>query len=223
MATSNNSHSNSRQLIRNLRISCIAGLFIVVIGGALSIPFIYESQTLWYKIGVDKTMLRTGQIAGLLAVILLFVEIILAVRGKFLQELFGLPSLMGWHRVNGVLVFVLVLCHVTLVLAPEGFLNLPIGMKYWPELVGLILFLIIFAMVVSSLFRQQLGFAYVRWRTIHKSLGYLALVLVAIHVLFVSESFEHSIPRTGLIAAVATVVIVVFRVKTVALQKKRKQ
>lgn len=223
MATSNNSHSNSCQLIRNLRISCIAGLLIVVIGGALSIPFIYESQTLWYKIGVDKTMLRAGQIAGLLAVILLFVQIILAVRGKFLQELFGLPSLMRWHRVNGVLVFVLVLCHVTLVLAPEGFLNLPIGMKYWPELVGLILFLIIFAMVVSSLFRQQLGFAYVRWRTIHKSLGYLALVLVAIHVLFVSESFEHSIPRTALIAAVATVVIVVFRVKTVALQKKRKQ
>jgi DMSO/TMAO reductase YedYZ heme-binding membrane subunit len=223
MATSNNSHSNSCQLIRNLRISCIAALLIVVIGGALSIPFIYESQTLWYKIGVDKTMLRAGQIAGLLAVILLFVQIILAVRGKFLQELFGLPSLMKWHRVNGVLVFVLVLCHVTLVLAPEGFLNLPIGMKYWPELVGLILFLIIFAMVVSSLLRQQLGFAYVRWRTIHKSLGYLALVLVAIHVLFVSESFEHSIPRTGLIAAVATVVIVVFRVKTVALQKKRKQ
>jgi DMSO/TMAO reductase YedYZ heme-binding membrane subunit len=223
MATSNNSHSNSCQLIRNLRISCIAALLIVVIGGALSIPFIYESQTLWYKIGVDKTMLRAGQIAGLLAVILLFVQIILAVRGKFLQELFGLPSLMRWHRINGVLVFVLVLCHVILVLVPEGILNLPIGMKYWPEMVGAILFLIIFSMVISSQFRQQLGFAYVRWRTIHKSLGYLALVLVAIHVLFVSESFEHSIPRTGLIAAVATVVIVVFRVKTVALQKKRKQ
>ena len=223
MVIPKNSHSNSRQLIRNLRISCIAGLLIVVTGGALSIPFIYESQTLWYKIGADKTMLRAGQIAGLLAVILLFVQIILAVRGKFLQELFGLPSLMRWHRVNGVLTFVLALCHVTLVLVPEGILNLPIGMKYWPEMVGAILFLIIFSMVISSQFRQQLGFAYARWRVIHKLLGYSTLVPVTIHVLFASESFKHFGPRTGLIAAVATVVIVVFRAKIVALQKKRKQ
>ena len=223
MVLPKNSHSNSRQLVRNLRISCIAGLLIVVIGGTLSIPFIYESQTLWYKIGVDKTMLRAGQIAGLLAVILLFVQIILAVRGKFLQELFGLPSLMRWHRVNGVLVFILALCHVTLVLVPEGILNLPIGLKYWPEMVGAILFLIIFSMVISSQFRQNLGFAYVRWRTTHKLLGYSALVLVAIHVLFVSESFKHIVPRTGLIVTVAIVVIVAFRAKIVARQKNRKQ
>ena len=223
MVIPKNSHSNSHQLIRNLRISCIVALLIVVIGGTLSIPFIYESQTLWYKIGVDKTMLRAGQIAGLLAVILLFVQIILAVRGKFLQDLFGLPSLMRWHRVNGVLVFVLVFCHVTLVLVPEGILNLPIGMKYWPEMVGAILFLIIFSMVISSQFRQQLGFAYVRWRTTHKLLGYSTLVLVAIHILFVSESFKHIVPRTGFITAVAIVVIVVFRDKIVALQKNRKQ
>lgn len=217
-----NSQGNSHRLDRNLRISCLVGLFIVVIGGALSIPFIYESQTLWYKIGVDKTMLRAGKIAGLLAVILLFVQILLGVRGEFLQELFGMPSLMRWHRVNGVFILVLALCHVTLVLVPEGILNLPIGVKYWPEMVGGMLFLVIFSMVISSQFRQQLGFAYVKWRTIHKLFGYSALALVAIHVFFVSESFEYIIPRAGLIAAVITVVIGVSQVKIAALKKKRK-
>ena len=78
-------------------------------------------------------------------------------------------------------------------------------------------------MVISSQFRQQLGFAYARWRVIHKLLGYSTLVPVTIHVLFASESFKYIGPKTGLIAAVATVVIVIFGAKIVALQKKRKQ
>ena len=45
-------------------VSCSLALCFWSIGGALSIPFVYETQTLWYKVGADKLMLRTGQMAG---------------------------------------------------------------------------------------------------------------------------------------------------------------
>jgi len=83
---------------RGLHIMYIASVFIFVVGGALSIPFVYESQTLWYKTGIDKTMLRVGKIAGLLAAVLLLVQILLGVRGKILEQLFGVRSLVLWHR-----------------------------------------------------------------------------------------------------------------------------
>ena len=221
METSNNTQSKGRQIGRGLHITYIVSVLIFVIGGALSIPFVYESQTLWYKIGIDKTLLRAGKIAGLLAAILLLVQIVLGVRTKILEELFGVRALVLWHRINGVFILFLALCHVSLVLIPEGIVNLPIGLKYWPEMVGAVLLLVIFFIVVSSQFRQQLGFIYVRWRIFHKSLGYLALAIVGVHVLFVSESFEHIVPKAALITAVAAVVAVVFQVKRVAFRKKR--
>jgi predicted ferric reductase len=221
METSNNTHNSKGRMSRGLHITYIVSVLICIVGGALSIPFVYESQTLWYKIGIDKTLLRAGKIAGLLAAILLFVQIVLGVRGKILEELFGVRNLVLWHRINGVFILFLALCHVSLVLVPEGIVNLPIGLKYWPEMVGALLLSIILSMVISSQFRQQLGFAYVKWRAIHKPLGYSALVLIFIHVLFVSESFEYIVPRVALIIAVTAVVIAVFRVKRAAFRKKR--
>jgi len=98
MEASKNTRSKSRRMSRGLRIMYIAYVFIFVVGGALSIPFVYESQTLWYKTGIDKTMLRVGKIAGLLAAVLLLVQILLGVRGKILEQLFGVRSLVLWHR-----------------------------------------------------------------------------------------------------------------------------
>ncbi len=211
----------NRRISRTLHLTYIAAVFIFVVGGALSIPFVYESQTLWYKIGVDKTLLRAGKIAGLLTAILLLVQMFLAVRGKILEELFGVRSLVSWHRVNGILILVLALIHVTLILVPEGIINLPIGAKFWPEMVGAVLLLIVFYMVVSSLLRQRLGVIYARWRAFHKLLGYLALALVGVHILFVSDSFEHVVPRTALVTTVVLVVIVIFQIKRTTSKKNR--
>lgn len=221
MNTPKNTQSKKRGLDRGLYIFCILSFLTVVVGGALSIPFVYESQTLWYKIGIDKTLLRAGKIAGLLAAVLLFVQVLLGVRGKTLEELFGVAALVLWHRINGVLVLFLALSHVTLVLVPEGIVNLPIGLKFWPEMVGAGILLIIFSMVVSSQFRQQLGFNYIRWRLVHRFLGYSAFTLIGVHIFFVSESFEYIVPGAALISAVAGVAVYIFRIKRAAYKKNR--
>lgn len=179
---------------------------LIVTCGALSIPFAYESQTLWYKVGIDKTMLLGGQLAGLLATVLLFVQILLGARSKFLQDLFGVANLMQWHRTNGIIVSLLAVTHVLLILLPEGLTNLPIGKKHWPEMVGSLLLLILLSMTISSHFRQKLALDYKRWRTIHKLLGYFVITSIAVHVMFVSESFQHQVPRTAFLASLLGVV-----------------
>ena len=189
------------------------GLYLLLVCSALSIPFVYESTTLWYKIGIDKTMLRMGQLFGLLAAVQLLLQIILAVRGKVLEKIFGLAALMRWHRANGIAISLFAICHIFLVMVPEGITHFPIGKKYWPEMVGIVLFCVILSMTVSSHFRQQLGLVYTRWRIAHKILGYSALILTTVHVLFVSDSFKESVPKTALGGVVTAVIIFVLMIK----------
>lgn len=187
----------------------VVGFLFLVTCGALSIPFVYESMTLWYKVGIDKTILRVGQMAGLLTAVLVFVQILLAARGKFFTQLFGIAALMRWHKANGIILSLLAISHVLLVLVPEGLTNVPIGPKYWPEMVGGLLLWIILSMVISSQFRQTWGLNYMRWRVTHKILGYFSLILLAVHVLFVSDSFEHIIPKMALVTSLVGVVVAV--------------
>jgi predicted ferric reductase len=189
---------------------------LLVISGGLSIPFVYESQTLWYKIGVDKAMLLGGQMAGVVTAILLFVQILLATRGKLLKNLFGIAALLKWHRINGIVLSILAIIHATLILAPEGLTNLPLGKKYWPEMVGILMLCVVLSMAVSSNYREKLRFDYKKWRTLHKPLGYLVIVLLVVHVLFVSESFKSTVPRVALLTILAAVV------SEVVLSKKNK-
>ena len=194
----------------------LVGLFILVLASALGLPFVYESQTLWYKIGVDKTMLRAGQLSGMIALTLLFTQVLLAVGGPFLQKAFGLKNLMSWHRLGGVLIVFFALIHVFLILVPEGLANLPIGKKFWPEMVGSLLLWVLVAMVISSRYREKLKLNYKRWRVIHKPLGYLATFLVVIHVLYVSDSFEQALPRNILFVIFTMVLVRVGWVKVSA-------
>lgn len=201
------------------RLLVILG-FTIFLGGAFAVPFCYETQTLWYKVGTDKVLLRAGQLAGLLALALLVLQIVLSSRTTFLDNLFGRANMMRWHRTNGPFIAGAALSHIIMVLAPEGFDNLPIGKKYWPEMVGAALFLLISFMVFSSHFRSALQLNYNRWRTLHRPIGYLVAILVLIHVLFVSESFEQGSPRVVLLSVFAGLALLVAASKTIPSNSK---
>jgi DMSO/TMAO reductase YedYZ heme-binding membrane subunit len=199
----------------------IIGLFALAIAVVLSVPFVYESQTLWYKVGMKKSMLRTGQMAGLLALLFLFVQVLLGARVKLLEKVFGAAALMRYHRANGLLVCFLAFSHAGLVLIPEGITNLPLGWKFWPEIVGGFLLLMILILAVSSQFRQQLGLPYPGWRAVHRLLGYFALCLVPVHVLFASESFARGVPKATLLLALAAAVSWLVQTKMAARRKQQ--
>lgn len=208
---------------RSVLRKVLIGALIIVAAGTLTIPFVYESQTLWYKLGVDKTFLRAGQLLGLLAFLALSIQIVLGARGKVLEETFGVAPLVFWHKMNGIVLFVLAALHILLVILPEGIANLPIGMKSWPEIVGGVLFMLLFCQVFFSLFRQQLRFIYKQWRMMHRSLGYLSLVLAAVHVLFVADSFAQGVPRIALLIIAASVFARIVCVKILIKHEKIKQ
>ena len=215
----NLSEKSSLVSLKVYRILILCGL-AVFLGGALTVPFYYETQTLWYKTGIDKVMLTAGQLAGLFALVLLVLQIVLSLRGRFLEALFGGAYLLRRHRTNGVLIACMAICHAVLVLAPEGMGNLPIGKKYWPEMIGEGLFLLVLITVLSSHFRSALKLNYTIWKTVHKPLGYLLLVLVLIHALFVSESFGQGVPRVFLLTVFSGLALLVAVVKTVRRNSK---
>ena len=166
-------------------------IFFIFLIGAVAVPFYFESMTLWYKVGIDKTLLRAGQLAGMVALVALFFQIVLAVRGPVLESLFEVRHLIRLHTANAMIILLLALAHVLLVLLPEGLQNLPIGKKFWPEMIGGLLFFIILGTTLSSTFRKQLQLDHRRWTVLHIVLGYLAIILLVTHVLFVSDSFEN--------------------------------
>ena len=75
----------TRRRIMVYRAMLLAG-FVLVLTAALSIPIYWETTTLWYKVGIDKTMLKGGQYVGLTALVLIYLQVILSTRGAFMEQ-----------------------------------------------------------------------------------------------------------------------------------------
>jgi predicted ferric reductase len=198
----------------------LLGCATLAVVGACALPFFYETQTLWYKTGWDKILLRAGHVFGMLALVSLLLQLVLGSRGRILEESFGIAAVMRWHRLNGVLLPLLALLHVTLVLLPEGLANLPIGAEFWPEKVGMVLVLAIFWQALTSSLRQRLGLDYRRWRVGHRLIAYLALLLVTVHILFVADSFAQGLPRTALLVVAGLLVARIILAKRAAARNR---
>lgn len=179
---------------------------LVFLATALAIPELYQSMTLWYKYGTERVLLKAGQSAGMVALVLLNLQLLLAVKGKWLTEAFGPAKLMQYHRTNGVLISLFAFAHVLLVLLPEGLQNIPFGMKFWPEMTGAALLLLLVVTIIVSKYRTQFKLAYPFWRTGHKIIGYSLIFLLNIHVLFVSDTFEQLVPKIFLAATLMLVI-----------------
>lgn len=203
------------------RVVLGSGCFLVL-AIAQSVPSYYVTTTLWYKVGIDRVMLICGQHIGLLALMLLYLQLVLSARSPSLEAVWGSTTLVRLHRWNGLLLFSLAGFHILLVLIPEGLANLPLGKKFWPELVGAALFLILVLQVTTSYFRPHLRLPYRLWRSVHKPVGYLAGLLITVHVLFVSESFEHTLPRLFLLTLFTLVSVWIARGELRGLNTARK-
>ena len=212
MSTASTSYPHTEFRSAIYRVVLTSG-FLLLLAVVLSIPTYYQTTTLWYKTGANKMMLYAAQYIGLAALVLLYLQAILSARGKFLDEVFGVALLLKLHRLNGILLLVLAASHILLVLVPEGLANLPLGKKFWPEMVGGALFILIALLVVFSYFREAIRLPFKIWRFFHRPAGYLALVLVTVHVMFVSESFEQTVPRILLLALFTLTVLWIVGVK----------
>lgn len=188
---------------------------VFVLALASTIPFIWESKSLWYKFGLDKTLLQTGKVAGICAAVLCFFQIVLALRLKFLDRIFGLDRVYILHKYNGILVLSLVALHFMLVVLPEGLDNLPIGWKFWPEMLGATLFVTL-GLVVAGAFLRRNFLPYHLWRMLHRPMGYVIAAVIPLHIFNVSDSFTQGVPHYGLWALVVTLFLTAVMTKILA-------
>ena len=198
MTTDHPSNTPSPQLSSRAVLFSLSLSFGLLVSAAVSIPFFYPTQTLWYKSGIDKFVLQLGQAAGLLGVLFLCGQIFLALRPRFLERIVGIAKIMSMHRANALIIIFFICAHALMILAPEGLTNLPVGKKYWPEMLGGFILLTLWLTVVLSFFREQLQIPYLQWRIVHKPAGYAILVLIVIHIFYVNEIFHRKVPAIAI-------------------------
>ena len=210
-------HMNSLVFIKILALClCLAG----IMAGAC-IPFLYESQSLYYKFGMDKALLQWGKAAGLIAVVLMLYQVILMSRFQVLEPAVTRKSLAILHKALGKFIGVLVLLHPLLILGADGFVFFPMEKRYWPEFLGVFLLVFILAMVAMSLWRGVLKIPYKVWQRLHRFSAPLVVLLGFIHLDFVSESFGSGPPRAGLTMAMVLALVLFAKIYVNRFFKRR--
>ena len=187
-------------------------LLLVLLAAAASIPFIFESQSLYYKFGTDKALLRAGKVFGLFALVLMLVQVFLISRFRFMEKSFGLKGLFSFHRNCGKLILALVLLHPLGILAAEQFTFFPLERRYWPEFVGVGVLFLVTAVVLIAIQPKKWGLSSNTSRFIHQIGTFLVVSLAFVHAFFVSESFELVIPKVGLSISALAVILLFLRI-----------
>ena len=188
-------------------ILALAGL-----GAGVCVPFFFESQSLYYKFGLDKGLLQWGKAAGLAAAVLMVYQVVFVSRFRVLEMHFTRKRLWTAHKTCGKLIALLVTLHPVLILASDGFAFFPLEKRYWPEFSGIFLWVLILGIVGSSVFQNKLPVSYRTWQAFHRISVIAAICLVFIHAGFVSESFVSGLPRTGLFLAAGIAAILFIRI-----------
>jgi len=171
-------------------------LVLLFIAGAWTIPFLFESSSILYKFGIEKTFLRTGKVLGVTAAVLVFFQILLVSRLKFLDRIFSLNRIITFHRMNGIAIAFLALVHPILIIAAENFTLFPFEKRYWPEFLGAGVLIFILVIVTTANWRLMFNIAYDKWLRFHRLVTLAAIALMTTHILFVSETFKSGLPYT---------------------------
>ena len=182
-----------------IRKSIVVVLALIILLAGVSIPFLFESPSMYYKTGIDKLLLRMGKVLGIIATVLIFYQLILISRFKSLEKAFKINKLFTGHRLNGLIVLGAAIIHPILILGADHFVFFPFELKYWPEFAGIGLFVVLSLFVLVSHWRQKINLDYKIWKLIHKSFAPVILVLLFIHIINVSKTFESGIPLYALI------------------------
>lgn len=211
---------NTAQKPNKMYAALLAALILLVFAAAVAIPFVYESTTLWYKFGLDRILLLTGQVIGLVTLVSFGLQLLLAARFGVIDRIIGVKRVLKLHQRIGLLIMVLALTHALLILIPEGLDNLPLGWKYWPEMIGVFVLVLLCLHVGSAFYRSSLGLAYPQWRFLHRLIGYPLFLALNCHVLFVSTSFAQGPPRIALFVFSGTVLLALILQKAYPLTRR---
>ncbi|MCG8565842.1 MAG: ferric reductase-like transmembrane domain-containing protein [Desulfobacterales bacterium] len=185
---------------------------LALAGLALALPHIFESQSLYYKFGLEKQALRLGKSLGLAALFAMVLQLILAARPPWLERIFGLDRLWAFHARLGMAILALVACHFILVLGADGFALPRLEKRYWPEYLGLAIAILLLGLVGAARFRNALPLTYSQWKKGHSILAPLIPPAGLVHLLMVSSPYKTGLPRNLALAWGALLLLLILAI-----------
>lgn len=101
-----------------------------------------------------------------------------------------------------------------LIIAAENFTIFPFEKRYWPEFLGVGVLIFILVLMTTANWRLMFNFAYDKWLRFHRLGTLVAIALIIIHILFVSETFKSGLPRTLVFVATGINLMLIWSNKT---------
>jgi predicted ferric reductase len=187
-------------------------LALLLLAGAWTIPFAFESSSILYKFGMEKTYLRSGKVIGTTIALLVFFQVILASRFVLFEQVFPAKRIFFLHRSNGIVIACLIVLHPLLIKASENFTPYTFEKKYYPEFLGIALLALLLLISLTAIFRNFLKFSYARWLLLHRFSATLALAMMPAHILYVSETFKSGIPRNTALVFLSLNLLMIIKV-----------
>ena len=207
--------------IRVVTGTIIVLLAFLLLAGGVSIPFQYESFSILYKFGIEKTFLRTGKMVGISLALLLFFQILLASRFTLFERIFSVKATLQLHRINGTVITCLAILHPLLIKASENFTPYTFDKKYYPEFLGIGLFFGILFLTTTAIFRSSLKISYPWWISLHRLNATLVCIILPTHFFWVSETFKSGPPRTAAVTIFSLILLLIARIWLRRLQSNK--
>jgi predicted ferric reductase len=136
----------------------------------------------------DVYLYNLGRCFAQLAFAIMFLQVVLACRLKWVERPFGLNVTFPFHRRMGTFVAILLLMHPPLMALGGGGWHLIFGLDVdWWIWVGKITWVLLLLNVGLSLWRLRLGIKFEKWRLWHDILSPLVLTLAFVHSWYASE------------------------------------
>ena len=192
-------------IVAALGVALLAGSASIALRGHPKLVAGYGATTAW--------LVTTGKMCGLVAATLILLQFALGAKLKTLDRVFGLPRLLFIHRSLGISAAVLASLHPLFMFAPESIEIGPFRLAIWPEVLGAVLLVGLWTGVCTGLWREFLRLRYEMWYLMHRLGMFSAVMLLTLHVLYVSDDLDRGWPMYALMVALGLYVALFVWVK----------
>ena len=141
---------------------------------------------------------KTGQVFGLLAASLVFLQFVLSAKPKILDRVFGIHRVLYFHRFLGFSLVIMASLHPMFMFAPTDASIGPFRLAIWPRLLGMLLLTGLWVGVCAAGWRRFLNIEYQSWYFMHRLGMFGAIVILILHLWNVTRDFHRGWPLYGL-------------------------
>ena len=169
----------SYRQIRKQDVVFWIGIYVVLVLAPLPLALIGHepaSRGFWIEFGVG---------LGFVGLAIMGLQFLLTARFRSIARLIGTDSMLQFHRQAGLVSYGFILAHVVILLSANrqfvAFLDPLVNLPRAAALAGVLALLT--ALLVTTLWRQQLGIVYRWWRVTHGVMAMVVLLIGLAHIL----------------------------------------